>query len=284
MAQTLRQIKSRIRSIENTEKITKAMEMVSVSKLKAAEHKLISLKEYFSKMDTLLNNLLADSGSLSHPLLKQRTENKKITLCLITSDTGLCGSYNNNLIRLAESFIKRHKEDKVDLVPIGRKGFNYFKRSGFDMPVAYTEIYGRYSLEFCDKITKNLIDNFLAEKSDEAYFAYMFFETAGRRRPVIEKVLNIEKRPAKQLDYLTEPGMPQIISELIPSYLFTKIRLIILNAFSAEHAARTIAMGEATENANGLLKDLVLIRNKVRQANITKELIEIISAGEALRS
>lgn len=282
MAQSLRQIKARIRSVENVKKITRAMEMISVAKFKAAENQLLSSARFSLGVEDLLKKVLSCAKKVDHPLLENRRDKKRIALCLITSDTGLCGVYNNSVIRLAEKFINETGREKIKLIAAGKKGFNHFKKEGMSSPDTYLDLHGHYSVDTAGSILKNLVDIFLSGEADDVYVAYMYFESSARHKPVIEKFLNIESGGAPKTEYIFEPNADSILEELLPVYLSNKVESFLLNAFVSEHAARMNAMGESTENAKDLLENLILSRNKVRQANITEDLIEISSAAEVL--
>ncbi len=284
MADSLKQIKNRIRSVSNTQKVTHAMEMISAAKLRPLENRLPAANAYFSNLEELLKRLLPYQKSTAHPLVAERSEKKKTALCVIASDSGLCGMYNNNLLRLADSFVNKKGKDNILLVSVGKKAFNYFRKKGLASREKFLEINGHYSYELCDKILAVLEDVYLAARADEVYVAYTRFVSPVRHKPVVDKILNISvPAAAEDESYLFEPGIEQILGELIPLYLSNKMRNVVLNSFSSEQAARMMAMGEATKNADELLEDLVLSRNKLRQYNITKELLEIISSAEVLR-
>jgi F-type H+-transporting ATPase subunit gamma len=283
MIQSLRQIKNRIRSIDNVKKVTYAMEMISIAKLRPIQSQLANFKQYLSKTQSLLNNLLACRKGITNPFVEEREGKQKIALCLITSDTGLCGSYNNNIIRVAENFINKYGREKIELIAAGKKGLNYFKRRGVNIANSFIELHGRYSEVLGKNILGTLTGIFLSKKVNEVYIAYTHFESAARHIPRIEKFLNISSTGTSEIEYIFEPDINTIIEELIPSYLSNKMKLILLEAFGCEHSSRTIAMGESTENAKELLEKMIVLRNKVRQANITKDLLEISSAAEVLR-
>lgn len=299
MAQSLRQLKTRIRATENIKKITKAMEMISVAKLKPIENMLISVGQYFHKIDFIVKSIIASSQDLRHPLLDNRKKGYKTILCVITSDTGLCGMYNNNIIRFSEGFINKYDKRNISLMLIGKKGINHFKKSGIDIIKTYPELHGRYSRDMADDILQQLLNVFLSGNAEEIYIAYTVFESSSKFKPVIEKFLNIELNiPTKYENleireenipgltvaggYIFEPGVKILMEEILPVYLLNKLRFIFFNTFASEHAARVISMGEATENAKDLLQNLILIKNKIRQAGITNEIIEVSSAAEAL--
>jgi len=284
MLQSLKQIKNRIRSVENTSKVTHAMEMISIAKLRQSETRLPAQRTYSDKVERLLNNLLSNTKGITNSFIVGRAQVKKIALCVITSDTGLCSVYNNNIIRLSESFINEHGRDKILLITVGRKGFNYFRRKGFDIAEKFIEANGRYSEELSKQLLDLLMRFFLTGQADEVYIAYTNYITISKHKQIIEKIFNLGKREEKnEIEYNFEPDINKILDKLIPLYLVNKIKSILLNSFSCEHAARMIAMAEATNNAKDLLDGLVLTRNKVRQANITKEILEIVSTAEAVR-
>lgn len=283
MIQSLKQIKNRIRSTENTKKVTGAMEMVSVAKLNRVEKDILSLRPFVFNLGNIMHNLIATSDNATHPFLKNGESTGKICLCVITSDNGLCGVYNNNIIRTAEEFINARGSNKVNLVCIGRKGFSYFKKNNLNILNTYIGMNGRYSQEIFAKINNNLLDLFVSGAASQVYIAYTHFKTALIHEPRVEKILNIDRPPVTESRYILEPDIATILNKIVPEYISMKLKLIILEAFTAEHSARTIAMKTATDNARDLLQGLVLLRNKVRQANITQEIMEIISSSEALK-
>lgn len=279
----LKQIKNRIRGITNTKKVTGAMQMVSMAKLNRIVKLLYTLRPHFLKMESIFHNLICSQAKIISPYLKEKESNGKIALCIIASDNGLCGLYNNNVIRAAEEFIKKIELDKLKLIVVGKKGFNYFKNKGISILHTYIGLNGRYDDIISDEIANILIHLFLSKEADEVYIAYAHFKSAIVQRAQVEKFLNIPACRGKEIEYILEPGLEKILSELIPKYLKAKLRLMFLEAFTSEHAARSLAMKAATDNAQDLLEALVLQRNKVRQASITQEIMEIVSSAEALR-
>jgi len=260
------------------------MEMVSMAKLKRTQSTFEKSGKYTLKVESLLKNISSSSEEVTHPLIRQRAGVKNILLCVITSDTGLCGPYNHNVMRLTENFLKSYEPGKIRMVTVGKKGFVYFKKKGFNVTNSYIGLNGRYSSKVCENMLKIFVDAFLSKQVDEVYIAYTHPETASRRKPMVEKLLNISRPPGeKRIEYIYETPINVILDDLIPVYLSNKIKTVMLNSFTSEHQARAIAMGEATENARDLLSTLILMRNKVRQANITKDMLEIISSAEALK-
>lgn len=281
--QNLRQIKTRIKSIENTRKITRAMEMVSASKLSKVKTAFSSTRAYLDSLENMLYDLLSDSPGLSNVLLEKRAQVKNVALCVVTSDTGLCGAYNNNLIKYTEQFSKDLKSPGISIVAIGREGYNHFRRNGFRMANSYLGLYGRYSSNLSDEIAKGLIDMFVKGEADEVYIIYSHFKASLRHLPMAQKLLNIEP-PKRPRNYnIFEPSAEKLLNSMLPRYVTYKMREILLEAFTSEHSARMLAMKIATDNADDLTGQLTLARNKARQFAITKEVLEIAASAEALK-
>ena len=284
MLQSLKAIKNRIRSIENTRKVTSAMQMISATKLSRLDSRLVQNRPFSRGIESILSNLLLGRSMSLNPFLEPRLSGERIVLCLITADNGLCGVYNNNVISQAEDFINRRGRDKVKLVIVGKKGWSYFKNYRENILHSYLGLSGRYSDKVCEELLNNLTNLFLSKQADEIYFVYTRFKNALTNQVVVEKFLNIDIKPGEvKNEYIVEPNISRVIEELIPEYLAARVRLALLEAFTSEHASRLVAMRTATENAKELLNSLVLLRNKVRQASITREIIEIVSAAEALK-
>ena len=284
MLQSLKAIKNRIRSIENTRKVTSAMQMISATKLSRLDSRLVQNRPFSRGIESILSNLLLGRPMSLNPFLEPRLSGERIVLCLITADNGLCGVYNNNVISQAEDFISRRGRDKVKLVIVGKKGWSYFKNYRENILHSYLGLSGRYSDKVCEELLNNLTNLFLSKQADEIYFVYTRFKNALTNQVVVEKFLNIDIKPGESKnEYIVEPNISRVMEELIPEYLAARVRLALLEAFTSEHASRLVAMRTATENAKDLLNSLVLLRNKVRQASITREIIEIVSAAEALK-
>lgn len=282
MVQSLRYIKSRIRSIENVKKVTHAMEMISVAKLRSSENSLTGMRDYFLKTESVVRHILAYSQAQDHSLVRRSNGSGKTALLVITSDTGLCSRYNFEIIRLAEEHIRKIGRQNVSLVLLGRKGVVHFKKQGIEVIQSYPDLHGRFSPELSTRVLNDLTGIFLSGKADFVDIAYTRFVSASRHSPQVERFLNIPSADIEPIDYILEPGLDRILNELIPVYISLKIKMILLDSFASEHAARMQAMGEATNNAKELLEGLVLSRNKLRQANITKEILEIVSSAEVL--
>jgi len=284
MIQAIAAIRLRMRSVSNIRKITRAMEMISMSKLNRVRSSLFTMRHYFVRLESMLKDFLAHTGYVSHPLLEKRPMSGKTGLCIITSDTGLCSIYNQAIIKVSEVFMEKFKKENIKLMIVGKEGNHHFKKSGFEIRNTYLELHGRYPPRLSDRIATDLINLFLSRDIDEVYIAYTHFESTLRHRPRIEKFVNIEYADNLYRDYLIlEPDAKRVAEELIPKYLSEKFHLALLEALTSEHAARMFAMKTATDNADELMDTLTLLRNKARQAAITKEVIEIASSAEAMK-
>lgn len=286
MSGQLKAIKNRIRGVENTKKITRAMEMVAASKLK----RFLFLKQqatpYEQALEGILKRLLSTDVPLTHPLLEKREE-KQAALFLITSDTGLCGSYNQQLVDETKKFLAPRTKRPL-LIGLGKNGINALSRAGYSWHTTFTDI-KTPQIESTITKTSSLMEILFYEKQvDAIYVAYAYLAGRVTSQAVVEKLLPFELKtnaaPAEtSSSYIIEPEPPTLFSRLIPLYFETKVRMVLLTAWIAEQMARQNAMHQATENAEELLDTLVLLRNKMRQAAITKELIEIVSGSRALK-
>jgi len=282
MIQSLPTIKRRIRSIDNTRKITHAMEMVSAAKLGRVKNTLFSSAPFFTKLEYVLYDFLENNEGVSHPFLRTRSPAKNIAICIIASDTGLCGTYNHNVFNRADEFIASLSDKNVKLVIVGKEAQNYFKDKGYEVIESFTEIHGRYTDKLSAKLCTCLENIYLNGIADEVHIVYSHFDNMLRHRPVVDKFLNIKVNKKNSMDYITEPSANELAGRLINTYLSEVIRMILLYTLTSEHAARMIAMRSASDNADDILSELILFRNKVRQAAITKEVIEAASVREAL--
>ena len=282
MIQTTRQIKSRIKGAENIRKITRAMDTVSAAKLNRVKKTLHASRPYISGIETMLKGLISDTGSLGHPLLENRPA-VGIAICVIASDTGLCGAYNNNLVRFAERFLGSFDKDSVTVVPIGKEASSHFGRLGFTIRAARTGTYGRYSPELADAIAKDLTDIYMNSGARAVYVAYTRFGSALRNAPAVDKFLNIELEPERPNGYILEPDAVTMLGRMIPQYLSARMRAIMLDAYTSEHTSRMLAMKTATDNADDMIGTLTLAMNKARQFAITKEVLKIAMSAEAVK-
>jgi len=282
---TLRLLRRRIRSVQNTQQITKAMEMVAAAKLRRAQARAVAARPYAVKITEMLNNLAGAASELDHPLFKAR-EVKNTALVLVTSDRGLCGAYNSNLLRSAEQRL-RAAAAPTSLVLVGKKGRDYFKRRRYPVIAVHTPVPAEASLEFARTLTEDLIARFLAGEVDRVEIMFTRFITALHRKVVVESFLPVgastANAPGGGGGAIFEPDAESIFAELLPRYATAKLFAALADALASEHSARMIAMGSARKNAGELIDLLTLRRNRLRQAAITKELLDIVGGAEALK-
>ena len=280
--QSLRDIRRRLKSIESTQKITRAMKMISISKLRFVQRHLEGYAMYFRHLEEILKNT-ASGAAQSHPFLRKPREENAVLIYLITADTGLCGAYNNEVITTVVNFMKANSDKNFKFVCIGKKGFNFCSKNGWNIIDSRVNFNGRYSHIEADKISQDMGNFFLNGVADSVYAAYTVFGSHAKQYPVIEKVLNIEADKNDGVVYSFEPAREDVLSGIVPFYLRFKTRYCLMSSFGSEHSARAMAMGEASDNAKELSESLILTRNKVRQAGITRDIIEVISSSEALK-
>ena len=301
---SLRQIRRRIRSVENTQKITRAMEMVAAAKLRRFQDFLESARPYTEKMELLLKRLLDElPADFDHPLLRgQVTETLEsgdlspisksapVALVLFTSDTGLCGTYNGELEERARDFLAKNPGREIHLVFVGKHGAGAFHKK--DNPVL--GLFSDLKVSRVDEILKGLRETvvcaFLSGKAIEVHALYSRMETLSRYEPVTEMLLPIRGQVTETLEsgglspvpqFILEPNVKTVLGKLIPDFFETRLRFIFYHALLTEQIARMSAMRQATQNAKEMIEELTLLRNKARQAAITKEIIEVISGSRA---
>ncbi len=280
----IRLIRRRIRSVQSTAKITKAMEMVATSKMRKAQDRDLAGRPYAEKIQQVLSDLVAQQqGGRIHPLLERR-EVKKIEIIHITPDRGLCGGLNANMNRSTASFILEHVSPSV-MITVGRKGRDYMLRYGREVRAEFTGIGDRPSLVDTLPMSRIVIDDYSNRFADVVYLAYTRFVSTMTQRPVLQQLLPVE--PAKrerggEADYIYEPGRKSVLAELLPRFVEMQVYHAILESIASEQSARMVAMRNATDNANELVQDLTLVYNKARQEMITKELLDITGGVEAI--
>jgi len=285
---TLKVIRKRISSVKNTQQITKAMKMVSAAKLRRAQEAAVQARPYAEKMTELLKNVSARVSNEAHPLLTPREE-QKVQLVLFTSDRGLCGGYNTNMIRAAEAFIRQQAGEKqMQLTLVGRKGADHFRRRGAAISDRYVDILYKPAEELAGEIAEKLISRFVAGEVDAVYIVYSRFRSALSQVPTLEKLLPVtladtDDTQAPQTEYLYEPGVAQILASLLPRITGIAVQRALLEATASEHGARMTAMESASGNAAKMIGSLTLQMNRARQASITRELLEIVGTAEALK-
>lgn len=282
---TLRDIRRRIRSIRSTAQITKTMEMVSAAKLRRAQSAVESARPYAVQLRGVLGNLTRASGDLLHPTF-QRRDVKRRAVILVTSDRGLCGAFNSNLIRTAEERM-RESRGTVSLVCIGKKGYDYFRRRKAGLLGWKADLGGRADWKYAEETGRLLAAKFEAGELDAVDLVYTHYKSALTRNIVVEPYLPLGGDPAAAAgparEYLFEPSPGEILARIVPYFLTMRLFMALAESAASEHGARMIAMGSATKNANELIQALTLHMNRTRQATITRELVEIVAGAEALK-
>lgn len=283
----LRDIRKRINSVRSTQQITKAMKMVAAAKLRRAQENILATRPYATKIYEMLNRLAARSSADIHPLLARR-DPQRLELILFTSDRGLCGAYNINLIQRAEKFLEEEKKKYAQIYFsfIGRKGRDYFRRRKVPSHWEKVNFFGRVDYNMAAQIGQELIKAYTAKEVDMVCLLYSEFISPLQQRPVLKTILPIAQRLGEEelgADYIYEPSAAEILSRLLPLYIEVQIYQALLESLASEYGARMTAMENATKNAAEMIDKLTLFYNKVRQASITKELIEIVSGAEALK-
>jgi len=278
----IRLIKQRIRSIQSTAKITKAMEMVATSKMRRAQDRVLAGRPYAEKIEQVLADLAAQPGAAAHPLLERRDVNK-VEIIHISADRGLCGGLNTNMNRTTASFILEEVAPTV-LITVGRKGRDFMMRHGREVQAEFTGIGDRPSLLDTVPISGIVMDDYIKGRIDQVHLAYTQFVTTMTQRPVLRQLLPVE--PAKlersgEIEYIYEPDSKTVLAQLLPRFVEMEVYHAILEAIASEQSARMVAMRNATENAYELIEDLTLMYNKARQEMITTELLDITGGVEA---
>ena len=285
----LKEIHSRIISIGSTIQITSALKMVSAAKLKRAQDAITQMRPYANKLTELLENLSSNLDSSDGGVYAQKRDVKNVLLVTITSNRGLCGGFNTNIIKKANEIIQNEFSDKkVDILSIGKKSSDYFKNNGFNLISSYDEVFSDLSFENTSKISEFVMNKFISGEYDKILLIYNQFKNAATQIIMNEQFLPIEpsvdQDDSKVGDYIFEPNQKEIVENLIPKSLKTQLFKSILDSHASEHGARMTAMHKATDNAGELKRDLTLQYNKARQAAITGEILEIVGGAEALNS
>ena len=282
----LKEIRNRITSVGSTMQITSAMKMVSAAKLKRAQDAIIQMRPYANKLTELLVNLSASLDSSEGGGFSSARDVKSVLLVTITSNRGLCGGFNANIIKSAVSLINDDfKEKNVSLISIGKKSSEFFKKNGYNLINSYDDIFSDLTYDKTSLISESIMSEFLSGSYDKVVLVYNQFKNAATQNVMNENYLPVEAPSENDVvigDYIFEPQKRQIVEELIPKSLKTQLFKAILDSHASEHGARMTSMHKATDNASELKKDLTLSYNKARQAAITAEILEIVGGAEAL--
>jgi F-type H+-transporting ATPase subunit gamma len=289
---TLRDIKRRIKGVKSTQQITKAMKMVAAARLRKAQENIVNARPYSKKIAEVLTYLLDIEKSVTNPLLVER-EVKKLALVVVTSDRGLCGSFNMNVMRYAEEMMKNDfnemlKNDNLLLYCVGKKGYDYYSKRNYKITGSFPGIFSHLKFEFASSFIRELSSKYISGEIDKVLIVYNEFKSVIQQKTNVEQFLPI--KPFKDFDehvqftdYIYEPDKVEIINTLLPNHLNAQMWRVLLESYAAELGARMTAMDMATENAKELIRSLQLTYNKERQASITREIIEIVSGANALK-
>ena len=294
-------IRRRIKSVKNTQQITKAMKMMSAARLRRAQDRVVAARPFANKMLEVLGELAARAGEdFHHPLLDARGDERYLVV-LVTADRGLCGAFNTNLIKAAQSFIKENAGKTIEMLPIGRKGRDFFRRRDVSFLGEYIGLTGKGSIEYAEavEIARDVINRYSEDEGlDKVFLIYNEFKSVIQQRVVIEQLLPVSRaaatageaaitvdepaaRPANLVEYLYEQPPAEIFSRLLPRLIETQIFRALLESVASEHGARMTAMDSASKNAGELIGSLTLNMNRIRQAAITNEIIEVVSGASA---
>ncbi|MGN6493923.1 MAG: ATP synthase F1 subunit gamma [Agriterribacter sp.] len=293
MPGALKEVRNRIKSVQSTQQITKAMKMVSAAKLRRAQEAIVQMRPYAKKLQEMLSNIVSNMEGETGAELAVERPVEKVLIITISSDRGLCGAYNANIIKLArnvatEKYAQQFAKGNVTIWPIGKKAFESFLKSKVKTNASYKDLFQSLSFEHVQEIAQAAIEAFRKNEFDVVEVVYSEFRNAATQRFTVERFLPIPKVEQKEgkatkADFIFEPDQETLIAELMPKILNTQLYKAVLDANASEHGARMTAMDKASENANELLKTLRISYNRARQAAITTELTEIVSGAAALQ-
>ena len=281
---SIKEVKNRIGSVKSTQQLTKAMKMVAAAKLKKAQDKVLQLRPYSKKLNEILSNL---SGSVNNNLFVEK-DVKNVLVVVISSDKGLCGSFNSNLIKQFSLFCNNVKTNNISVLPIGKKAHDLFKKSEYSLILDYWQSLNRFDYEKSSEICDYIVSSFLNSKYDKVSIIYNEFKNVAVQKSVVDNflpVIPLEREISEvNNNYIFEPNKNKIVNNLIPQTLKTQFLKAVLESNASEQGSRMTAMSQATDNAGELLKELKLTYNRTRQAAITKEILEIVGGAEALNN
>jgi len=292
----LKEVRIRIASVKSTQQITNAMKMVAASKLRKAQNAIIKLRPYAARLREILQNLSAEIGNSEENVFSEERKQEKILLVVITSNRGLCGAFNSNIIKMAVNLTEtkyqsQFRNNNVSLITIGRKGTEYFRKRKYQVVESHDELFDQLTFANVSVLAEKLMKIFSGKETDRIDIVYNQFKNAAVQRLIVEQFLPIAPpdagtgAPATKMeaDYIFEPDKETIVRELIPKTLRIQLCKALLDSYASEHGARMTAMQKATENAKDLLRDLNISYNKARQNAITNAILEIVSGAEALK-
>jgi F-type H+-transporting ATPase subunit gamma len=277
-------IRRRIRSVKNTQQITKAMKMVAAARLRRAQERIFAARPYAAALREVLTSVATRVDANAHPLLQQREE-KKVLVLVVTADRGLCGAFNTNVIKAAQTAIRERDWPGVELLPIGRKANEFFRRRPIPIRRQTAHVFQALSLETAREIATAMIDDFIAGEIDAVYVVYNEFRSIIAQIVRVDRLLPLtgawDEKQQTEIDYLYEPSPQAILNDILPKHIEFQLYRTLLESAAAEQGARMTAMESATKNASEMISHLTLTYNRIRQAAITKEIIEIVSGAAA---
>jgi F-type H+-transporting ATPase subunit gamma len=285
---TLRDIRRRIRSVQSTQKITRAMKLVAAAKLRRAQDRIIAARPYALKMGELMASLVARAETDRHPLLAPRAL-KRRRLVIITADKGLCGAFNSNILRASLQFLRETTQGDVTLVVVGKKARDFYRRRPWTVKSEMLGFFDRLAYAHAQELAGQLMADYLADETDEVHLMYNEFRSVAVQRVKREQLLPIERGThtaegaGATADYIYEPSPDAILAALLPRHVTTQVYRALMESVAGEHGARMTAMESATKNAKEMIDVLTIQYNKARQERITKELLDIVGGAEALR-
>src|SRR2546421_69016 len=285
---TLRDIRRRIRSVESTQKITRAMKLVAAAKLRRAQERILAARPYASKMAELLGNLVSAAGEgAPHPLLEQR-EGPRRQIVIITADRGLAGAFNSNVLRNSLVFVRGSNATDITLVVVGRKARDFYRRRPYTVKRDMIGFWDRLAYSHACELADFFIAQYLEDEVDEVHLIYNEFRSVAVQRPVRQQLLPIPKTEAgadagQPVDYIYEPSAQAILGDLLPRHVRMQVFRALMESLAGEYGARMTAMEAATKNAKEMIEILTIQYNKARQEKITKELLDIVGGAEALK-
>lgn len=288
MAGQLKEVRNRIKSVQSTQQITKAMKMVSAAKLRRAQDAILQMRPYATKLKEMLSNIVSNTDMEGgNPLANERPI-EKVLLIVITSDRGLAGAYNANVIKMAKQvMLEKYNQKNITIWSIGKKGYEHFSKNNFKVTDTHKDLFLNLSFENVQKASQAAMEAYLNKEFDAIEVIYSEFKNAATQRFASEQFLPISKtvqaHSTTKADFIFDPSKEALIAELMPKILNTQLYKAVLDANASEHGARMTAMDKASENANELLRNLKISYNRARQAAITTELTEIVSGAAALQ-
>lgn len=282
---SLRDIRKRIHSVQSVKQITRAMEMIAGVRLHRAQKRVEQSRHYSKQIYEVLNQIYSEKAGVEHPFFEERDVHK-IGVLIVSSDKGLCGSYNTHIFSMADKFLKSLPAENVELILVGRKAINHYAKGPWKIRHEIKDWGGKFNFSDIKHLAYQLMDWYLLKELDQIWVIYSQFVSTVTRKAVKEQFLGLpkpQKQPSKRPNYIFEPDEKSVYNDLLPRYAISKILTMLNEAYASELAARTLSMHKATQNAEEMITKLTLKRNKIRQSNITREIIEIASGAEGLK-